>query len=176
MHTWMRLIPAVLLAVPFTGASLRAGDAETNAKKIEDLQKDVAQLKKDLQDLKDEVRTNSVRGAQVTKDLQDIKNMLRDMSAVSTRQAGYDPRSLRPGGPPPSATITLQNDFSAPATVHINGRSFNLGAYQTLKVPDVPVGPFQYYVEVGGRMVEPPRNETMPPAGYRIQIFTRPPF
>lgn len=184
MRTWMTLIPAVFLVVPVAGSSLRA-DAETNDKKIEQLQKDVKDLRKDLNDLKDKVNDNSVRGAQVATDLQDIKKMLRDMAnrdAVSTREAGYDPRSLQPGASPgapmpTTATIALHNEYSAPATVRINGQSYTVAPYQTRLVRGVPVGPFQYSVDVEGfGMPEPPRNDTLRPTGYRISIFPRMPY
>lgn len=180
MRTWMRLVAALLLILPLAPARLSAADPELKKDDLQKLIDKVDKLQKDMTD-------NSLRGNRTAEDLRAIREelgrirellerMAQQQGAIQQRTAGYDPRSLRPGGVAPSATITLQNDFSAPATVHINGRSFNLGAYQTLKVPDVPVGPFQYYVEVGGRMVEPPRNETLPSAGYRIQIYTRPPF
>ncbi len=184
MRTWMRLIPAVLLVVPFTGSPLCAAD-ETTDQKIKNLQDDVAKIRKDLESLKDEVRTSSVRGAEVAKDLQDIKNLLHDMAsrqAAISRQAAYDPRSLLPNGPPApplptTGTITVQNNYSAPATVRINGRPFSVAPGQSVPIGGVPTGTFQYSVDVEGfGTVEPLRTDNLPAAGYRITIFPRMPY
>ena len=101
MRTWTRLIPAVLLVLPFTPALLHA-DAETNAKKIEQLQKDIKQLREDVESLRTDLKNSSAQGAKVAEDLQDIKSLLRDMASrqeALTRQSGYDPRSVGPGAP-----------------------------------------------------------------------------
>ncbi len=177
MRTWINLIPAVLLAVPFTWPSLRAED--TPDQKIKKLQDDVAQIREDLESLRKEVKNSSARGARVAEDLQEIKNILHDMSrqAVISRQAAYDPRGLAPSGPPISplpatGTITLHNVYLAPATVRINGESYFVGANQTREVRNFPAGPFQYSVDVEGfGMVLPPRTETLRPPGYVIRIF-----
>lgn len=183
MRTWMRLIPAVLLAVSFTPALLHAADPELTIKK-EDFQKLLEKVDKLQKDMTD----NSLRGNRTAEDmrvireeLQRIRELLERMAvqqgAIQQRQAGFDPRSLPPGGGrPTTGTITLQNDFSAPATVHINGQSFTVAPYQIRTIPNLPVGPFQYYVDVGGNMVESPHSETLRPEGYRIRIFTRLPF
>ena len=63
MRTWTRLIPAVLLALPFTVSSLHA-DAETNAKKIEQLQKDIKQLREDVEKPSDRLEAIAARGCE----------------------------------------------------------------------------------------------------------------
>ncbi|GEM_PF-6750948 len=179
MRTWMRLIPAVLLVIAFTN-SARAADVETD-KKIDQLKTEVAQLRKDLDNLKVEV---NARGARVAEDLQEIKNLLRDMAnrPPLSRQSGYDPRSLLPGAPsatplPTTGTITLQNVYPAPATVRINGQPYFVDANQTREVRNVPIGPFQYSVDVEGYgTVEPLRSDTLRPAGYLIRIYPRMPL
>jgi hypothetical protein len=182
MRTWIKLIPVVLLAVPFTWSSIHA--EETTDQKIKNLQDDVAKIRKDLESLKDEVRTSSVQGAKVAADLQDIKRLLHDMSdrqAVISRQSAYDPRSLLPGAPPPggpplpaAGTITVQNNYAARATVRINGRPYVVDPGQPMPIVGVPTGTFQYSVDVEGfGMVEPLRTDILPATGYRITIFPR---
>jgi TolA-binding protein len=196
MRTWMRLIPAVLLAIPFTG-SARAAD-ETTDQKIKKLQDDVAQLRKDLESLSDEVKKSNARGARVAEDLQEIrtilqhpqpagaarladdiqeiKTILRDMAskqAAITRQAAYGPSGVPAGAPlPATGTITVQNNYSAAASVLINGRPYRVAAGQTVRVTDVPTGTFQYSVDVDGYgTVGPVRTDTLQPVGYRITVF-----
>ncbi len=181
MRTWIKLIPAVLLAVPFTGFSLHA--QETTDQKIKNLQDDVAKIRRDVESLKDEVRRSSVQAANVATDLQDIKRLLHDMAerqTVISRQSAYDPRSLLPAAPPgapplpATGTITVQNNYAAPATVRINGQPYAVGVGQARAIYGVPVGNFQYSVDVEGfGTVEPPRTDTLPATGYRITIFPR---
>jgi hypothetical protein len=183
MRTWMKLIPAVLLAIPFTWSPLRAADDATD-QKIKKLQDDVAQMRKDLESLREEVRTSSARGAKVAEDLQDIKNMLRDMNREASIRR-YGPSSLVPGVPPsippgaaipPTATVTVQNTYSAAATVRINGQSYRLAPGQTLPVL-MPTGTIQYSVDVDGfGTVEQLRTDTLPATGYRITIYPRMPL
>jgi TolA-binding protein len=178
MRTWMRLIPAILLATPFTGPAY-AADAETD-KKIDQLQKDVAQLRKDLESLREEVKNSNARGAKVSEDLQEIKTILRDLAnrqAALTRQAAYGPPGIPSGATPsPTATITVQNTYSAAATVRINGQSYRVAPGQTMPILGVPTGTFQYSVDVDGYgTVEPLRTDTLQPAGYRITIYPRMP-
>ncbi len=182
MRTWTRLVLAVLLATPFTGSSLRA-DAETNDKKIEKLQTDVAQLRKDMESLRNEVRDSSARGARTATDIQDIKDLLRTLAKQQDtlrRESGYDPRSVTPGIPggvlPTMGTVTLENVYSAPATVRINGQSYRVDPGQVLPIT-VPLGTFQYSVEVDGNgLTKPLSTETLRPAGYRIRIYPRIPL
>lgn len=182
MRTWMRLISAVLLAVPFTPALLHAADPELNIKK-EDFQRLLEKVDKLQKDMTD----NSLRGNRTAEDLRGIREELQRIRELLERMAqqqgaiqrvaGYDPRSLPNGGARPiTGAITLQNDFSAPATVHINGQAFSVAPYQIRTIPNVPLGPFQYFVDVEGRIVEAPHSETLSQAGYRIRIYTRPPF
>ncbi|MGH7169529.1 MAG: hypothetical protein ACRELF_04280 [Gemmataceae bacterium] len=180
MRTWTRLIPAVLLLLPFTGASLRA-DAETNAKKIEQLQKDVEKIRKDLESLRNDVKNSSARGAKIAEDLQEITKLLRDMASKQetlTRQAGYGPGSVSPGGAPPATgTIKVQNNYTAPATVYINDRSFRVEPGRIGTIGEVPTGLFQYSVDVEGYgAIRPPQTATLRPGGYRINIFPKMPY
>jgi hypothetical protein len=182
MRTWMRLVAAILLILPFAPARLYAADPELTIKR-EDFQKLIDKVDKLQKDMTD----NSLRGNRTAEDMRAIREELARIRELLERmalqqgvqrQAGYDPRSLPSGGAaaPTTGTIVLENTFSAPATVHINGRAITVAAYETLRVPNVPLGPFQYYVEVGGRMVDSPHSETLRPEGYRILIYTRTPF
>lgn len=182
MRTWMRLIPAVLLILPFAPALLHAADPEIPIKK-----EDFDKLKEKIDKLQSEMTANSQRAKATADDvrairqeLERIRELLERMAVqqgVIQRQAGYDPRSISASAPTPTtATITLQNSYSAPATVHINGRSFRVEPNQTLRIPDSPTGTFQYFVDVEGYgRVEQPRTDTLRPVGYVIRIFPRVP-
>lgn len=180
MRTWMSLVAAISLILPLSSARLRAADPELTLKK-EDFQKLVDKIDKLQKDMTD----NALRGNQtlaelrtIREELQKIRELMERMAVQQgtiRREAGYDPRSVAPGGAPPAAgTIVLQNDFPATATVHINGQSFTVAPYQTRHVGNVPLGIFQYSVDVEGTgAVEPPRSESLRPGGYRIRIFPR---
>lgn len=177
MRTWTRLIPAVLVAVPFTWSSLRAAE-ETADQKIKKLQDDVAQIQKDLESIKKEVKDSNARGARVAEDLEDIKTILRDIAnrqAAISRQSAYGPAALPPAAQiPATGAITVQNNYSSRATVRINGRPYDVGIGQSIRIRDVPTGAFQYSVDVEGYgTVEQPRTDTLPAAGYRITIYPK---
>ncbi|HTU90082.1 MAG TPA: hypothetical protein VMF69_08290 [Gemmataceae bacterium] len=182
MRTWMRLIPAVVLILPFAPALLNAADPEIPIKK-EDFQK----LMEKVDKLQSDMTANSLRGNRTADDLraireelQRIRELLERMAqqqGAIQRQSGYGPTFVPPGAPPSTGTITLRNVYSAPATVHINGQPHLVLPNQTRIVSNFPVGSFRYSVDVDGfGMVEPPRTETLHPAGYRITIFPRMPY
>jgi hypothetical protein len=165
MRKWTRAIPAAFLALPLVLKSVgRAeGDAETNAKKIENLQKEVKELRRDLDTLRDVLRQIDQRTA--------------DMARRESRYYGpTDPNPNPNGGVGAAgrATITLQNDFAAPATIRINGIPYRVEAFQTREVQRVPVGPFNVDVSVEGfGEIMPVRTENLMPTGHRFRIFPR---
>lgn len=183
MRTWTSLIPAVLLILPFTPALLHAADSDTP------LPDRVNQLSKKLETLENDVKANSLRGNRVAEELREIRAELSRIRELLERMAqqqgtiriqpGYNPSSVAPpGAPVPTmGTITVRNHYTAPATVAINGRTYRVDAGQTLPILGVPAGTFQYSVDVEGYgMVEPLRNATLSPTGYRITIFPRMPY
>jgi len=181
MRTWTRLALAVSLAVPFTLAPLRAADPETTASRLEKLEKDLAALSKVVDKLKDDVAAANLRGAKADTDLQEIKKLLRqiaDKQEQITRQSGYGPgpEPAGPGGAPANGigTITVQNQYTATATVRINGRSYTVEPYRTVTIGGVPLGAYNYEVEVEGYgLVQPLQTETLRPVGRRITIYPR---
>ncbi|HTU22829.1 MAG TPA: hypothetical protein VMG10_32615 [Gemmataceae bacterium] len=176
MRTWTRLIPAVLLILPFAPGLLRAADADTKA--IEQLQKDVKKLQDDVQKLQNEMTTNSVRGATMAADLHEI---LRRLDGLAKQQETIErisrygpPAGTSNAPPPPSATITLENQYSDPAQVTINGLTYTVQAFRTIQVPR-PAGSFVYSVEVNGFLAQSP-STVLTPGGFRIRIFPRMPY
>src|SRR5262249_5364717 len=150
MRTWMRLAPAVLLVLPFAPATVRA-DAETNAKNIEQLQKDFKDLRRDLEILQNEVRTNSVRGAQTAADIREILRRLDQMASTqeTVRRYAPPPPDAVPGAAAPTTgTITVRNQYTADATISINGRPYRVPAGREARIGNVPLGPINYDVEV----------------------------
>jgi TolA-binding protein len=191
MRTWMKLIAAVLLIPLATPALLHAAD-DTAIKK-EDFQELIDKVDK----LQSDMTANNLRGTRTAEELRVIReelqsirkilermeNMAREQERNAERIARFGPSTSPPGGPPPAAplpptgTITVQNTYSAPATVRINGQPYEVGIGQTRAIYSVPTGPFQYSVEVEGfGMVEPPRTATLPATGYRINIVPRMPY
>jgi capsid protein len=177
MHTWTRLVPAVLLAVLFAPSLLRAADAKTNADNIEQLQKDLADLRKDLRGLRKDLTDLGVSHNMTAEQLNKIEKLLLDMARrqeASERVSRYGPSTGAPGATATTGTITVQNVYSAPATVRINGQAFRVEAGQTRLIGGVPAGMFQYAVDVEGYgAVEAPRTDTLQTTGYRITIFPR---
>jgi hypothetical protein len=156
----MRLAPAALLALPLLLPSVcAADDAETNAKKIEKLQDEVKQLRRDLNELRDVLRQIDQR------------------TAAMRRESFYGPTNPTNGGTAPSrATITLQNEYAAPATIRINGIPYRVEAFQTRTVQNVPVGPFNVDVSVEGYgEIMPVRSENLMPSGHTFRIYPRMP-
>ena len=166
--------------VRFLGESVAAEPETTTAQKVEKLQKDMDALRKDVNKLKDDMLANSAQGAKAAEDLQDIKKLLLEIAGKQeqiTRQSGYGPgpQAVGPGAPPNgTATITLRNDYTSSATVHINGRPYPVGAGRTETLRGVPLGTFNYEVDVEGYgLVQPSRAETLRPNGQIITIYPR---
>jgi hypothetical protein len=180
MRTWMRLVPTLLLILPSAPALLQAADPEIAVKK-EDFQKLLDKVDK----LQNDMTANSLRGNRteeelrlLREELRKIRELLERMAAAqgaTQRQAGFGPSSPSSNtsrlATPTTGTILLQNVYSAPATVRINGQSYFVDANQTREVRNVPVGPFQYSVDVVGYGTVQSRTDNLPPAGYRITIF-----
>lgn len=181
MRTWMKLLPAVLLVLPISGSSL-AADAPPNAKDIEQLQSEVKKLREDVQKLQEAMTKNELRGADIQLKLNEILYRLDSLAKQQQtieRIAAYGPPPMPgatiPGAALPltTATVHLVNRYPSPAQVRINGQAFTVGGFQTIQVPRVPPGTFEYSVEVDGQMISPPHMETLPPTGYRITIYPR---
>jgi hypothetical protein len=191
MRTGMRFALAALLAMPFTLASVRADDPElkeTTDQKVQRLDRELKQLRRDLEDLRDKVTNNALRRnstSQSVRELQERLALLEQMvlrhddlmKTTITRQSAYGPGAQpAPGGAtaPSVATVTLRNQYMAPATVRINGRPYTVEPGRTATIGGVPVGPFNYEVDVDGfGIVQPLRTETLRPAGHEITIYPR---
>ncbi len=188
MRAWIKMTAALFVALPFAATAVRAEPEstkptpESNEKKIEKLQKEVAQLNKEMEQLRKDVTDNSANGLKVAGDLRDIKEMLRSMAPrqdAVVRKSGYDERSLKPAETtaPATATIVLENIYNAAATVRINDRYYRVEPNQTRTIYGVPLGMFQYSVEVDGYGATEgmPRADRLPTEGYRIRVFPRMP-
>jgi hypothetical protein len=168
MRTWLMLAPAALLAAVLSAPATRAAD-ETNAQKIEQLQKDLADLKSQMEDLRKEVRDSSVRGMGMSNALRDLQQRVdlmqqllaqqNELLRMQARQAfSYTPPANGAAPPagvpvpvtPPRSVIRLENRYVVPATVYINGQAYPVPPYQTVEVRDVPVGTFTYEVSAEG--------------------------
>lgn len=189
MRTWTRLVPALLLALPFTLAPIRAADPETTAQKVDRLESELRKLRKDLDDVQDRVVNSSLRRNAVSDDLRRLQERLAILEQMVvrhddllkqsiTRQSAYGPGAepAGPGAPPPNgtSTITVQNQYPATATIRINGRPYTVEPYRTATIGGVPLGLYNYEVEVEGYgLVQPLQTETLRSVGRRITIFQR---
>jgi hypothetical protein len=182
MRIWTRLLPAVLLALFVFGTSLRAIDpAETNSEKIEKLQKEMKQIREDVQKLKNDMAMNSVRGGRVEEQLdlilRRLDSLAQQQQSTIQRISAYGPTAIPGNAPPPAgATITVENRYPGDAQVRINGQAYTVRPFQTIQVPRISAGTFEYSVEVNGLLIQPPRTETLPPTGYRITVFPQMPL
>ncbi len=116
----------------------------------------------------------------VAEDLREIIKRLDEIARKQdqiTRPSGYGPPSgdIGNGGAPAgTGTITVQNQYPATATVRINGQSFIVEPYRTRVIGGVPLGTYNYEVEVEGYgLVQPLQTETLRSVGRRITIFQR---
>ncbi len=155
MRIWTRLVLALLLILPFTPALLHAADPEINP-----LKDDLAKLLKGVEKLQSDMTANSLRGNRTEAELRAIREELSKIRELLERmaqhqetlriQAGYGPGAVNPAATPTTGTVIVQNTYSAPATVHINDRSFRVDPFQTRTITGVPVGPFQLFGGRGG--------------------------
>ena len=181
MRTWTKIAAVLLLAIPLTASPLRA-QTETNLKKIEKLQEDVKKLQQDVDKLQQITINNTLSGVATVEQLGKIREILERMAKEQqaiTRQAGFDARSVNPPMPgvtvPTTGRIVVENTLLSAAWVRINGQAYRVEPGQTRSINGVPVGTFQYSVDVDnfGPTEAMPRTDALPPSGYRIRIFPR---
>lgn len=185
MRTWKKMVPALLLILVSAPSLLQAADPEITPSRDEwkNLLQKVDKLQSDLTNSNLRATRSSDDLKAIRDDLSKIRRLLEilaEQQGVIQRQSGYDPRSVAPGAPgvalPATGSITLQNVYPAAATVRINDQSYFIEANRTRIVPNFPVGPFQYSVDVEGYgIVLPPKTETLHSTGFRITIFPRMP-
>jgi TolA-binding protein len=174
MRTRMRLALAVLLTAALTSASLRA--AESDAEKIARLQREldaekIANLQREIDSLRQRIELLE----------RTIRNQDEMLRGQITRQSGYfGPPAAPPNGngaaaaAPTTASVTLRNQYLADASVTINGRSYRVAAGQTAEVRRVPLGTFNYEVNVDGfGVVQPLTSATLSARGHLITIYPR---
>ncbi len=191
MRTGMRLALAVLVALPLTLAPIHAADPEeTTEQKVKRLEKELQTLRRDLSDLQTKVIDSSLRRNAASDDLRRLRERLEILEQMVvrhddliktpiTRESGFGPgpqqaapdnRRMTNG----TGTITLRNQYSAAATVIINGRAYVIEPNRTRTILNVPFGTFNYEVDVDGYgTVQPLQSETLRGAGHEITIFPR---
>jgi len=182
----MRLALALLVAMPFTLAPIRAADPEeTTEQKVKRLERELTQLRKELDELRDDVRSNSLRRNVGSEELRKRLAILEQMvvrhddliKTPITRESGFgpgpQPAVLGNGGQVNASTarVTLRNQYPATTvTVRLNGRSYTIEPNRTLTVGDVPVGPLTYEVYVEGYQLQP-TTVTLSPRGRIINVY-----
>lgn len=179
MRNWTKMLVAVSLAFLFFATSLRADPELNDKQKIEQLQKDMKDLRDEIQKLKNEITIqNNLRSAAMTEQFRELHRHLDSLAQQQQqtiqRISAYAPQSVTSNAAPPtSATVTVENQFHEEAHVTVNGSRYTVAPFQTIQVPRVATGTFEYSVEWNGRLIQPPRLETLRPVGYVIRIFPR---
>jgi hypothetical protein len=104
--------------------------------------------------------------------MEGLEQSFERLAAAKTRIAS----SFTPGEPAGgTATIRLQNRYSIPATVHINGQTYVVPAFETRQVVGVPAGTFTYDVAAEGfGVIQPTVIRTINP-NETFSIFINPP-
>jgi hypothetical protein len=165
----MKLAPAVLLLLPLMPAASGAEETNNTAQQIKQLQEDVKKLKADMIDTNLKINT-------IARNLDDIKEILQRLDRMAARESisryGPPPEGVPAMAAPTTGTITVRNQYTANATIRINGRPYAAPAGQDVRIGGVPLGPINYDVEVDGYgVVQPLRTETLRPNGRIITIF-----
>jgi hypothetical protein len=176
-------------------ASIRADEKADLLKELERLNKNMDYLKNKLDKMEDDLKTESVRGASSSTQLRELNERMTQLErqvadivnsrGSTTVRRYYDPRNrsdyLTPGNrdvvPAPAAggVVHLENRYSVPVTVYINGRAQPLGAFQRLNVEGVPAGVFTYEVMAEGfGLIQQTTARTLPPGGSH-NIYINPP-
>ncbi|HEY7426771.1 MAG TPA: hypothetical protein VH682_21220 [Gemmataceae bacterium] len=174
MRTWMKFAPAILLLLPFTLSA--SGADETTAQKIEKLQTDVDALRREVKTLQADVLNNGLRGARIEEEMSKIRELLQKLDRLASAQEStryYRPPEGVPAAvAPTTGMITVRNQYTADATIRLNGRPWRVPAGRDVRIGDVPLGSINYDVEVDGYgLVQPLRTETLRPNGRIITIF-----
>lgn len=154
MRTWTHRAVIALSALAFAVPALAAGPETTTDDKLN-------QILAQLQDL-----STRVRASQVAQDIQqseikamqdEIDRLRADLSRLTDEMhraavvqpnvaASINPaQPVAPGIPPAGGTITLENHYSSPATVVINGQSYRVMPGERADI-SAPAGRFSYSV------------------------------
>jgi hypothetical protein len=126
-----------------------------------DYDREKQDAKRELANLKDEISHLKL----------DIEN-LRKSPTNAARESGFAPGMTGPGvNPVPTGRVQLSNTWSAPVSVIVNGRSYQVLPGEVKFTDPVPAGTFSY--EVVG--ITAPNNVRTLVAGetYRINVYPR---
>jgi len=177
-----RTLPTLALAVSLMVATpaVRADTDSTDKDKYDKILRELQKMSLELSD----VRTMAVQVQANTRDVQDLKRRMDSLeqaferySAGKTRMSSsYTPNEPPPGTPAaPTAAIRIQNRYSIPATVYINGQAYQVPAYETRRILGLPAGPFTYEVQAEGYGVIQPAVSRAVSANETFSIFINPP-
>jgi hypothetical protein len=172
-HTLRPLALAVglLAAMPALAA-----DSDLSEKdKYDRILRELQAMKRDLEDL----RTMAVQVQATDKHVSDLQRRMESLEQAFERLAAARTRISSSFTPTEtataSATIRIQNRYSVPATVYINGRAIAVPAFDSRRVSDVPAGAFTYEVQAEGfGVIQSAVSRTVSP-NETFSIFINPP-
>jgi hypothetical protein len=175
-----RLLLAALLAAAL-GAPAFAGDAETNADKIAQIQRDLDDMRRDLKDLRRRLTDADVKAGRSTVDLDELRERLAVLERMVVKHddllKGPTNRSAFsfPPAPGRAGTLRLENRWGGEATVVVNGTPYVLAPYETRTLANQPEGLFTYSVSTPQYGVIRPTVTRPLRANDTFTIYVNPP-
>jgi hypothetical protein len=161
-HTWKLVRLVAVLAALFAAANLFAGDPEkplTDAEKLDKILKQLTDLTKKTDDIakkaEDARYMADTKFASVddqlrllTERIAKLEEAARKASTI-VRESRFEPTPL-PAKPLGFGAIVLQSTWGGPATVTVNDMRYVVPPYETITLPNLPVGNYTYDVQVNG--------------------------
>lgn len=193
MRSWMTLALIVGLA-PSSVPSVRADEPADMARELGRLNGNVEALKAQLNKIESDLKTESVTAAGGRAQLRELHDRIGQLErqvadvinarSSSTTRNYYAPGSnyYTPGntdvvnGPPLNrGVIRLENRYSVPVTVYVNGRAYSVPAYASREVLGMPAGMFTYEIMAEGFGVIQPQVARTLAANGSHNIYINPP-
>jgi len=163
------LAVALLATMPVLAADPELSDKE----KLDRILRDMQTVKSDLEKL----NTVAVQVQATTKDLRELQKRMESLEQAMERLAASRVRVSSSFTPtePATGTIMVQNRYSVPVTVFVNGQQYPVPSFETRRIAGVPAGNFRYEVQAEGFGVIQPAVPRSLNANETFSIFINPP-
>ncbi len=171
------LRPLGLAVALLAAAPAFAADPELTEKdKIDRVLRELQAVRQEVTDLRASV---AAMGQNTQRDVRELARRVEELEHLAERPGSTRTRissSFTPSEPAAAtATIRLQNRYSVPATVYVNGQAYSVPPYETRRVANLPSGPFTYEVQAEGYGVIQPAVSRAVNPGETFSIFINPP-
>jgi hypothetical protein len=151
-----------------------AADPELSDKeKLDRILRDMQTVKADLEKL----NTIAVQVQATTRDLREVQKRMESLEQAMERLSASRVRVSSSFTPtePATGTIMVQNRYSVPVTVFVNGQQYPVPSFETRRIAGVPAGNFRYEVQAEGFGVIQPAVPRSLNANETFSIFINPP-